>query len=203
MKENSNSIINNHKIKEGKKMKVFMTLPAGAPAEGIKVVVEGNLLRLYFGYTKVEATAASTDDGSTVKNENSMDASYSAENIDIEGGVRDYAAITAAIVNDMYDLNDVQAILANKAFADDAKSAITDDKRKEYLSEYNSYQEYRAMAKEIATKAVGILQAKAENLSKAAATAAAGIVNANTAADTTETVEDKSDTIEGTEATNK
>lgn len=201
-KGNSNSIINNHKIKEGKKMKVFMTLPAGAPAEGIKVVVEGNLLRLYFGYTKVEATATSTD-GSTVKNGNSMDASYSAENIDIEGGVRDYAAITAAIVNDMYDLNDVQAILANKALADDAKSAITDDKRKEYLSEYNSYQEYRAMAKEVATKAVGMLQVKAENLSKAAATAAAGIVNANTAADTTETVEDKSDTIEGTEATNK
>ena len=151
-----------HKIKGEKKMKVFMTLPAGAPAEGIKVVVEGNLLRLYFDYKKVEATTASAD-GSTVKNGNSEDTSYSAENIDIEGGMRDYAAITAAIVNDKYDLNDVQAILANKALADDAKSAITDDKRKEYLDEYASYQAYRAKAKDTAAKAVEMLAADAAN----------------------------------------
>lgn len=143
-------------------MKVFMTLPAGAPEEGIKVVVEGNLLRLYFDYKKVEAATASTD-GSTVKNGNSEDTSYSAENIDIEGGMRDYAAITAAIVNDKYDLNDVQAILANKALADDAKSAITDDKRKEYLDEYTNYQAYRAKAKDTAAKAVEMLAADAAN----------------------------------------
>lgn len=137
-------------------MKVFMTLPAGAPAEGIKVVVEGNLLRLYFDYKKVEAATASTD-GSTVKNGNSEDTIYSAENIDIEGGMRDYAAITAAIVNDKYDLNDVQAILANKALADDAKSAITDDKRKEYLDEYTNYQTYRAHAKEIANQVLTLI----------------------------------------------
>ena len=146
-----------HKIKGEKKMKVFMTLPAGAPAEGIKVVVEGNLLRLYFDYKKVEEATASTD-GSTVKNGNSEDTSYSAENIDIDGGMRDYASITAAIVNDKYDLNDVQAILANKALADDIKSDITDTKRAEYLQEYNDFQAYREKAKEVATKAVAILE---------------------------------------------
>ncbi len=137
-------------------MKVFMTLPAGAPANDINVVVEGSLLRLYFNY-KQETTSDSSD-GSTIKNGDTEGTAYSAQNIDIPGGNRDYASITAAIVNDKYDSNDVQAIIANKALADDIKSDITDTKRAEYLQEYNDFQAYREKAKEIATKAVAILE---------------------------------------------
>lgn len=165
-------------------MKVFMTLPAGAPADGIKVVVEGNLLRLYFNYAKETETKTSSD-GSGIKNGNMDNASYSAENIDIQGGVRDYAAITAAIVNDMYDVNDVQAILANKALADDAKSDITDEKRKEYLEEYTNYQAYRVKAKETAAKAVEILAASAEKASTGTEAAATDTTATDNAAKTT------------------
>ena len=65
-------------------MKVFMTLPAGAPANDINVVVEGSLLRLYFNY-KQETTSDSSD-GSTIKNGDTEGTTYSAQNIDIPVG---------------------------------------------------------------------------------------------------------------------
>ena len=162
-------------------MKVFMTLTAGAPANDIKVTVEGSLLRLYFGYEKVDMTG--TENGSTIKNGDIEGESYSAENIDIQGGARDYSTITAAIVNDRYDINAVQAIIANKALADDSTSSITDEKRTEYKKEYEDYQAYRAKAKEVATKAVGILTAAASAEEAETAASAASAAKAATVTD--------------------
>lgn len=160
-------------------MKVFMTLPAGAPADGIKVVVEGNLLRLYFNYAKETVTTTSSD-GSTIKNGDTDEDTYSAQNIDIPGGNRDYASITAAIVNDAYDINAVQAIIANKALADDSTSSITDEKRTEYKQEYKDYQAYREKAKEVATKAVEMLTAAASAEEAETAASAAKAATATT-----------------------
>lgn len=162
-------------------MKVFMTLPAGAPANDINVVVEGSLLRLYFNY-KQEA-ASDTSDGSTVKNGDTEGTTYSAQNIDIPGGSRDYASITAAIVNDAYDINAVQAIIANKALADDSTSSITDEKRTEYKKEYEDYQAYRAKAKEVASKAVEMLTAAASEEEAETAASAASAAKAATVTD--------------------
>lgn len=137
-------------------MKIYMNLVGSAPANDVKVVIEGSLMRLYFGYKKEEATDSASS--SKVIDGDRDYEPYSCENIDIEGGGRTYGEITAAIVNDKYDSNDVQAIIANKALADDTKSDITDTKRAEYLQEYNDFQAYREKAKEVATKAVAILE---------------------------------------------
>lgn len=138
-------------------MKIYMNLVGSVPANDVKVVIEGSLMRLYFGYTKEAATTDSTSSGKVIDGDKYY-GPYSCENIDIEGGGRTYGEITAAIVNDKYDSNDVQAIIANKALADDIKSDITDTKRAEYLQEYNDFQAYREKAKEVATKAVAILE---------------------------------------------
>lgn len=138
-------------------MKIYMNLVGSVPANDVKVVIEGSLMRLYFGYTKEAATTNSTSSGKVIDGDKDYEP-YSCENIDIEGGGRTYGEITAAIVNDKYDSNDVQAIIANKALADDIKSDITDTKRAEYLQEYTDFQAYRKKAKEVATKAVAILE---------------------------------------------
>lgn len=135
-------------------MKVFKNLPAGAPANDMSVIIEGSLMRLYFGYKKEEPAHKTTG--------NSMrrieDDTYSCENIDIVQG-RTYGEITAAIIADKYDGNAVQAIIANKALADDAASNITAEKRKEYLTEYAAFQTYRAKAKALANQALAIISA--------------------------------------------
>lgn len=58
---------------------------------------------------------------------------------------RDYKSIVSDIITDKYDSDDTQAILANYVDV-----AVPDDKREEYIAEYNSYQEYRDKAKKIA-----------------------------------------------------
>ncbi len=52
------------------------------------------------------------------------------------------------------DLGSISKILSHL----DIKSDITDTKRAEYLQEYNDFQAYREKAKEVATKAVAILE---------------------------------------------
>lgn len=142
-------------------MKTFMNLPAGAPANDMNVVIEGNLLRLYFGYEKDTTKAQATGENGVI-NGDTQDEAYSCTNIDIKGGSRTYGELTAAIIADKYDSNSVQAIIANKALADDAESEISDQKRTEYKEEYSAFQEYRAKAKKLAKKALSIINGTAE-----------------------------------------
>nr|WP_298672485.1 hypothetical protein [uncultured Prevotella sp.] len=134
-------------------MKVYMNLTT-VPDSGIILRKEGAMLRLFFDFTEMTASATSSDE--TTSDETTADKQYSCENVDMTGE-RTYSAIVAAIVNASYTSNDVQSILANYTLASDTTSSITDEKRTEYKTEYDAFQSLRAHAKEIAAKAVELL----------------------------------------------
>ena len=118
-------------------MKVTMTPETGAPMGGLKIVNEGNVLRLFFDWQSVEPIEP--DDA----------VAFTCENIDVVGA-RDYGSVVSAIVNGRYSPDDVQAILANYELAKDAESDISDEKRTEYMADYAAFQAWRAHAKEVA-----------------------------------------------------
>lgn len=107
------------------------------PESGVQVTIEGELLRLLFDFSPAEPH----------EGEEETDI-YDCESVDVTG--RTYGSIVAAIVNDRYSADDVQAIMANYAEALDSSSEITAEKRAEYLAEYEDYQAWRKHAKEIA-----------------------------------------------------
>jgi hypothetical protein len=111
------------------------------PESGVLVILEGNITRLFFDFSEEEQTM-----------ENDPETYHDCENVDATG--REYGQLIAAIVNDRYSQDDVQALISNYESAKDTESDITDAKRTEYISEYQSFQAWRAHAKEIAKKAV-------------------------------------------------
>lgn len=123
-------------------MKVFMNIDV-APSDNIMTEKEGNLLRLYFDFQKEEVHDM---DGNI---DNSV-SQYSCQNVDIRGD-HGYGSIVNAIMNDKYTPDQVQAIMFNHELAKDEESDITEEKRTEYLVEYQALQQYRAHAKEIAS----------------------------------------------------
>lgn len=120
-------------------MKVYMNAEKGAPMGDLKIVNEGNVLRLFFDWQLEEPV------------EEDVDLSYRCENIDVVGD-RDYGSIISAIVNGRYSPDDVQAIMANYELAKDSESNITEEKRAEYIADYAAFQEWRAHAKDVATR---------------------------------------------------
>lgn len=108
------------------------------PTSGVRVTLEGSLVRILFDFQKSAPAGEETP----------ADDLYDCESVDVTG--RSYDAIVSAIVNDRYPLDSVQAVMANLQIAKDASSVLTDEKRDEYLQEYQAYQEWRAHAKEIA-----------------------------------------------------
>lgn len=126
-------------------MKVFMNL-AEAPSSVI-TRKEGAMLRLFFDFAEVPP---STEEGTDDNTPATTDKQYSCTNVDIEGD-RSYSSIVAAIVAANYTSDDVQAILANYTLATDAtNTTITDEKKAEYKTEYEAFQNARTHAKEIA-----------------------------------------------------
>lgn len=123
-------------------MRCYGTL-AGELPTGVKVVVEGALLRIYFDFEKCEP--ARTDGPEDTDGEDR----YVCENVDVEG-VHDYDNMVSAIIMDRYDANKRDAIFANLEMARDGASELDEGKRDEYLKEYADYQEYRLKAKRIA-----------------------------------------------------
>jgi hypothetical protein len=117
-------------------MIVYTTLKHGIPSNDLKVSKEGNLLRIWFDYEKVENT------------ENNK--LYKCYGVDIIGGNGNYAKIVSSIISEKYPIDEVQAILSNKYLADD--NNISEEKRAKYLREYQEFQDWRAHAKEIAKK---------------------------------------------------
>lgn len=116
------------------------------PQSGVQVTVEGALVRLLFDFRKPEVPA----DGESVAED-----IYECDSVDVRG--RGYGDIIAAILNDRYSPDDVQAIMANYADATDKNSIIETGKRNEYIAEYNEYQSFRKHAKEIAAKVVTLI----------------------------------------------
>ena len=114
------------------------------PQSGVRISVEGALLRLQFDFSEAEP----------LEGEVTTDI-YNCESVDVNG--RTYGDIVSAIVNDRYSADEVQAIMANYAEALDGSSDITAEKRAEYLAEYEAYQACRKHAKEIAAQVVSTL----------------------------------------------
>lgn len=117
------------------------------PQSGVKVTLEGNLLRLLFDiapFTPVEEEGAPAPEDL-----------YECESVDVNG--RSKGEIVSAIVNDRYSPDAYQAILANYELAKDSKSGISAAKKAEYLAEYASFQQWRTHAKEIATIVVSLI----------------------------------------------
>ena len=126
-------------------MKVLMNL-AVAPSDNVMTTQEGNLLRVYFDFHKEEVK---DNEGNVVNDP----VQFSCQQVDVVGR-HGYGDIVSAIVNDKYSPDQIQAVMFNYELAKDDDSLISDEKREEYLSEYQALQEYRAHAKEIASLAV-------------------------------------------------
>lgn len=109
------------------------------PENGVKITLEGPLVRILFDFDKVSQT---NEEGPHA------DDLYYCESVDVNG--RGYGNIVSAIVNDRYSSDDNQALIANYDLAKDQSSAISDEKRQEYIQEYIAYQSWRVHAKEIA-----------------------------------------------------
>lgn len=116
------------------------------PQSGVQVTVEGALVRLLFDFRKPEVPAGG---------ESVAEDIYECESVDVRG--RGYGDIIAAILNDRYSPDDVQAIMANYAEATDKNSSTETGKRDEYIAEYNEYQAFRKHAKAIAAKVVSMI----------------------------------------------
>lgn len=117
------------------------------PQSGVKVTIEGNMVRLLFD---IEAFTPETEEGQPVPTD-----LYQCESVDVQG--RSKGAIISAIMDDKYNPDAYQAILANYELAKDSKSGISAAKKAEYLAEYQAFQEWRSHAKEIAAIVVSLI----------------------------------------------
>ena len=129
-------------------MKVLMNLPV-APSNNVMVEREADLLRVYFDFNREPVY---DEEG----NEQNEPVQYSCQNVDIRGRFG-YDDIVSGIINDKYSFDQFQAIVFNYELAKDENSDITDTKREEYLAEYQALQSYRAHAKEVAVKVIGMI----------------------------------------------
>jgi hypothetical protein len=111
------------------------------PSSGVLVIQEGSIIRLFFDFNEDPITME--DDPSTY---------HECENVDVAG--RGYDEIVAGIINDRYSFNDAQAIMANYVLAKDSESDLTEEKRSEYLEEYEAFQAWRAKAKVVAKNVI-------------------------------------------------
>lgn len=119
-----------------------MNLPV-APSDNVMTNQEGNLLRVYFDFHKEEVK---DNEGNVVNDP----VQFSCQQVDVVGR-HGYGEIVNAIMNDKYTPDQVQAIMFNHELAKDEESDITEEKRTEYIAEYQALQQYRAHAKEIAS----------------------------------------------------
>ena len=62
-----------------------------------------------------------------------------------------YSDLVAAIIQSRYPDSEITAIVMNNMQANDINSEISQEKRKEYISEYTELQSWRKHAKEIAS----------------------------------------------------
>lgn len=125
---------------------------AEIPASGVEVLLEGAVTRLFFDFTDPEPREEGEEVPADLK---------CCESVDIIGS--SYALMVSGIINDRYNADSNQALIANYELAKDSESGISEEKRAEYTAEYAAYQEWRSHAKAIARIAVTEL----ENLSAA------------------------------------
>lgn len=128
-------------------MKTYMSRKAH-PEQGIEIVREGEVTRVYFDFEDRENTIAMGDDTPVTEE------ITTAEVVDVVG-LAGYGQIASAIINDRYTNDQMQAVIANWLNL----SAIDDEtKRSEYIAEYDAMQQWRKHAKDVARKAVAMMQ---------------------------------------------
>lgn len=132
-------------------MKALEQLP-NVPDNGIVIRPEGAVVRLFFDIAP--ASEMPTEDGETSSGPGDL---YECYNVDVPVPA-DYGTVVAAIVNDKYSADDTQALISNFTSARIEESDMTEEKREEYISEWNVFQAWRAKAKEIATIVTTIIQ---------------------------------------------
>lgn len=126
-------------------MKRYYQFPS-VPESKIIAFAEGDIVRVFFNIEEAELPVTENDE---VESNNPV--IYACEQVDVKGG-RTYGEIVAAIVNEKYSADDVQAIIANYAELNNAQplSEISKEKQEEYLIEYNEFQTWRSTAKKVA-----------------------------------------------------
>lgn len=108
------------------------------PESGVEVILEGVLTRIYFDFRDPDPVS-----------EDPVPADIKVcESIDVDS--RNYDRIVAAIVTDHYSSDAYQALIANYQMAKDPEAEISEEKRSEYIQEYEAFQAWRAHAKEVA-----------------------------------------------------
>lgn len=106
----------------------------------LEVIQEGPILRVFFDFEDVP-------------NQEEGSKSCICTNVDVVG--RTYEDIVSAIIRDKYSQDRVEAIMANHALKDD--ESIPEEKRTEYVNEYEAYQLYRLKAKQVANDVINTL----------------------------------------------
>lgn len=125
------------------------------PKDNVKVSVYGNYLQVAYDFVRIEQKEEASDSMHMVV-ENSCQGEY----IELRGGIRSYDAIASAIIEDKYPSDKMDAIRLNFELAqnsDVASISLDDSKREEYIAEYKAMQEWRIHAKDIARKAVDLI----------------------------------------------
>lgn len=131
---------------------------AELPKDNVKVLVSGNYLQVAYDFVRIEQTSEDSKDGMHMMLENSCQGEY----IELRSGIRSYDAIASAIIEDKYPSDKMDAIRLNFELAQNsavASISLDDSKREEYIAEYKEMQEWRIHAKEIARKAVELINA--------------------------------------------
>lgn len=111
-------------------MRAIIQIEGTLPESGVYVIREGHMVRLFFDLIPAE-------DG------------YACNNVDVPLPAT-YGRVVGAIIADSYTADMREAIISNYEEAKDQTSGISDEKRKEYIAEYNDFQLYRKKAKQIA-----------------------------------------------------
>ena len=135
-------------------MKTYFDLVGEAPNENVLVNISSDWMRVTYDYVKSEPKK--DKEGNVVVGDNA----YSAEYIELRGGIRSYDAIASAIIEDKYPSDKMDAIRLNFELTQNSSVAsisLDDSKRDEYIAEYKAMQEWRIHAKEIARKAVDLI----------------------------------------------
>ena len=125
------------------------------PKDNVKVSVSGNYLQVAYDFVRIEQKEEASDSMHMLV-ENSCQGEY----IELRGGIRSYDAIASAIIEDKYPSDKMDAIRLNFELAqnsDVASISLDDSKRNEYIAEYKAMQEWRIHAKDIARKAVDLI----------------------------------------------
>lgn len=138
-------------------MKIQCTL-AELPKDNVTVLVEGDYLQVAYDFARIEQPSEEEEGTLHETVENSCMGEY----IEIYGGVRSYDAIVSAIIEDRYPADKMDAVRLNFELAQNGSATsieVDEEKCDEYLSEYKAMQEWRIHAKEIASKAVELINA--------------------------------------------